>query len=106
MDPLSKTQKKKDALALQELGKRLVLLSSHQIKSIDLPAPLYQAITLAKTLKKHGALDRQMQHIGALMRRYDPQPIQDALRKIERGNRPSEGQQQAAAPADDKNPKF
>ena len=86
MDPLSKTQKKKDALSLQALGERLVHLSAHQIEGIDLPVTLYQAVILAKTLKKHGALDRQMQHIGALMRKYDPQPIQDALRRIERGN--------------------
>lgn len=86
MDPLSKTQKKKDALSLQALGERLVHLSAHQIKGIDLPATLYQAVILAKTLKKHGALDRQMQHIGALMRKSDPQPIQDALRRIELGN--------------------
>lgn len=101
MEPLSKTQKKKDALSLQALGERLVHLSTHQIKSIDLPATMYEAIILAKTLKKHGALDRQMQHIGVLMRKYDPQPIQDALRRIEQGNHlQSEEHQKSAANAD------
>lgn len=89
MEPilLSKTQKKKDALALQDLGKALVKLSVEQIKNIEMPEKLFQAVILAKKLTKHTALLRQMQHIGALMRKYDPAPIQEALQKLEQGSR-------------------
>lgn len=87
MDQLSKTQKKKDALSLQALGEQLVALSPEQLKNIDLPVNMRAAVTLAKSLKKHGALKRQMQYIGTLMRKYDPVPIQDALRRIEQGTR-------------------
>ena len=86
MEPLSKTQKKKDALALQALGEALVKLSVDQIKSIDLPEKVLQEVLLAKKLTKHTAVYRQMQHIGVLMRKYDPTPIQEALQKIARGN--------------------
>ncbi len=89
MDPLSKTQKKKDALALQLLGASLVKLSVEQIKKIDMPEKMFQAVILAKKITKHTALNRQMQHIGVLMRKYDPTAIKEALQRIEQGNRRS-----------------
>jgi ribosome-associated protein len=85
MERLSKTQKKKEALSLQALGEQLVTLSSEQLKNIDLPVDILNAVTLAKSLKKHGALLRQMQYIGTLMRKHDPAPIRDALQLIEQG---------------------
>jgi len=87
MELLSKTQKKKEALSLQALGERLVTLSAEQLKSIELPSALFNAVTLAKRLKKHGARLRQMQYIGTLMRKHDPQPVQEALQRMEQGNR-------------------
>jgi ribosome-associated protein len=87
MELLSKTQKKKEALSLQALGERLVALSDEQLKNLELPSGLLNAVTLAKKLKKHGARLRQMQYIGALMRKYDPQPVQEALQRMEQGGR-------------------
>jgi ribosome-associated protein len=83
MEQLSKTQKKQEALSLQALGEQLVTLSSEQLKTIDLSIDMLNAVTLAKSLKKHGARLRQMQYIGTLMRKHDPAPIQDALQRIE-----------------------
>jgi ribosome-associated protein len=85
MDFKSKTQKKKEATYLQELGERLVNLSAEQIKDIDLPEEIHDAVRSAKTIKSHGAYRRQMQYIGALMRKIDPGPVQEALDKIEQG---------------------
>jgi ribosome-associated protein len=85
MEQTSRTQKKNAALALQELGERLMKLSSENLKLIDLPADLYRAVLLAKALKKHGPRNRQMQYIGTLMRKCDPLPIQEALQRIEQG---------------------
>ena len=84
MDYKSKTKKKKEAEALQKMGERLVELPAEQIEDLDLPEGIYKAVTFAKTLKR-GALRRQMQYIGTLMRRYDPAPIQEALQNVERG---------------------
>ncbi|KPK02810.1 MAG: hypothetical protein AMK71_00955 [Nitrospira bacterium SG8_35_4] len=86
MDEKSKTQKKKEALSLQELGERLVKLSNELINDIELPSEIYDAVRFAKTLKKHGALRRQMQYIGTLMRKYDTLSIQEALHNLETGN--------------------
>ncbi len=81
----SKTQKKKEALSLQELGERLVKMPAEQIEYIDLPGEIYDAIQFAKTIKSNGALRRQMQYIGTLMRRIDSGPLQEALDNIEQG---------------------
>jgi ribosome-associated protein len=87
MEHISKTQKKREARVLQTLGERLVKLKAAQLSSIELPTDLLNAVLLAKTIKKFGPLDRQLQYIGTLMRRYDPQPIQEALQEIEQGTR-------------------
>ncbi len=83
---ISKTQKKKDALVLQKLGEKLIKLSAEQIEEIGLPADIYDAVKLAKTMKSHGAQRRHMQYIGTLMRKTDPAPIQEAIDSIEQGN--------------------
>ena len=85
MEYISKTQKKKEALALQDLGERLVELKDEHLKNIKLPEDLYEAVVLAKTIKKHVPRLRQMQHIGVLMRRHDSQPIQDAIKRLDEG---------------------
>jgi len=82
---LSRTQKKKAALSLQELGERLVKLSDEQLKRIDLPGNILVAVKAAKAIKKHNPLSRQMQYIGTLMRKYDPTPIREFLDAFEQG---------------------
>jgi ribosome-associated protein len=86
MERKSKTQKKKEAQALQSLGERLVTLSAGQIEDLHLPEELYDAVTFAKTLKSRGAQKRQMQYIGTLMRKIDSEPVQEALHNMEQGN--------------------
>jgi len=86
MEYKSKTKKKKEALSLQVLGNRLVELPEEQINDIDLPVEIYDAVKFAKTIKQRGALKRQMQHIGTLMRKIDPASVQEALLNIEQGN--------------------
>jgi ribosome-associated protein len=86
MEPLSRTEKKKAALSLQELGEQLVTLSNEQLRSIDLPESLFTAIQLAKKTTKHVPLLRQMQYIGTLMRKHDTAAIRELLHTIEEGN--------------------
>jgi ribosome-associated protein len=87
MEQISKTRKKEEATLLQALGEQLVTLSSDQLKNIPLPMDVLNAVTLAKSLKKHGALRRQMQYIGTLMRKHDPAPIKNALQRLDQGSR-------------------
>jgi len=85
MEIKSKTEKKRDALLLQELGEKLFKLPETQIEKIDLPEEIYSAVKFAKSIKSRGALKRQLQYIGVLMRKIDPEPIKAALRHIEEG---------------------
>ena len=71
--------------ALQKLGERLVALTPERLERISLEPELKEAIDLARTLTKHEAKRRQMQYIGALMRQENPEPIQIALERLDRG---------------------
>ena len=86
MEERSKTERKKEAHSLQELGEKLVKLSDYQVREIDLPSEIYEAVTFARSIKSHIARKRQMQYIGTLMRKIDTVPIQEAIRNIETGN--------------------
>lgn len=77
--PKSKSQIKREMLALQELGEKLVKLKPEQLKKIPLDEDLLTAILQAQTIKSHGALRRQLQYIGRLMRSCDAEPIQAAF---------------------------
>jgi ribosome-associated protein len=81
----SKSRIKREMLALQALGERLVALSPALLDKLALPEPLRGAILLAKGLKKHEARRRQMQYIGVLMREVDPEPLQQALTELGQG---------------------
>ncbi len=80
--PKSKSQLKREMDALQALGTDIVKLSAKDLTKIPLPETLADAIHEARRLKSHGALRRQMQFIGRLMRDIDPEPIQKALDAI------------------------
>lgn len=77
--PPSKSQRKRDMHALQDLGEELVRLSAEQIGRIAMPDELRDAVAEARRITKHEARRRQMQYIGRLMRDADPEPIREAL---------------------------
>ena len=77
--PPSKTKIKKQMLELQDLGKTLTGLSKEKLKELDLEENLLEAILEYKRMTKFGALNRQLQSIGRLMRDVDPAPIQAKL---------------------------
>jgi ribosome-associated protein len=85
IEPKSKSQVKREMLALQALGEELAELTADQIKKIDMPLELREALLFARTIKKREARRRQLQYIGALMREADPEPIRKALDTISRG---------------------
>lgn len=77
----SKTQIKKDMLALTNLGKTIVNFSTSDINKIPLDDELKAAIDAARTMKM-GALKRQLQYIGKLLRKRDTEDIQSAVDSI------------------------
>lgn len=75
----SKSQKKRDMHALQDMGAALVALSPDRLGRIEMPEELRGAIREAQRLTRHEARRRQMQYIGRLMRDVDPAPLREAL---------------------------
>lgn len=75
----SKTQKKKEAEELQELGLTLNALSVHQLENIEIPEKLKIALIEGKSITSNIAGRRHRQFIGALMRDVDPAAIRLAL---------------------------
>jgi ribosome-associated protein len=76
---ISKTQRKRDMQALQNLGEELVALSPDKLAGLDLPTRLLDAVLEAKRISKFGALRRQMQYLGRLMRDADADVIRSQL---------------------------
>ena len=79
----SKTKAKSEMDALQEMGKRLVEVGNDRLKKLDIPETLLDAVREAKRISSFGALRRQMQYIGKLMRDVDIEPIQEMLDEID-----------------------
>ncbi len=71
----SKSQQKREAAALQALGVELSKLSLTRLEAYPLSEKLKQTIIEAQSLKSHGAIRRQAQLIGKLMRSADVDAI-------------------------------
>ncbi|HSD59915.1 MAG TPA: ribosome biogenesis factor YjgA, partial [Burkholderiales bacterium] len=86
-EPLSKTRRKRQVEELQALGERLVQLSGERLTQVSLPEELRDAVQEARRIRSHGALRRQLQYIGRLMRAVDPGPILARLEAWEGNSR-------------------
>jgi ribosome-associated protein len=81
----SKSQRKRDAQALQALGAQLVALSPGHLAQLHLPDALREAVVAAQGMRSHGARTRQMQYIGKLMRQLDPASLRTVCEALEPG---------------------
>jgi ribosome-associated protein len=71
----SKTRRKQEMHALQDLGERLAELTPDKLAQLELPERLATAIDEYRRFNKWEARRRQMQYIGRLMRDIDAAPI-------------------------------
>lgn len=79
---VSKSEIKRDAEDLKQLGEKLVNLTKANLTKVPLDDSLKDAIELAQRLQKE-ARRRQLQYIGKLLRSINAEPIREALEKIE-----------------------
>jgi ribosome-associated protein len=81
--PPSKTRRKAEMHALQDLGAALVELEPRRLAELAteaaLPDRLVDAIRDARTITAWGGRKRQLQFVGKLMRDVDPVPIRKRL---------------------------
>ena len=79
----SKTRKKAEMHALQDLGEALVALDARRFSElaaeVALDPRLVQAIVEARSITAWGGRKRQLQYVGKLMREVDPVPIRHRL---------------------------
>lgn len=80
----SKSQLKRDAHALLDMGKEIVGLGETELATIPLDSTLRDAITHARKITSNSARKRQLHYIGKLLRKADPDPIRQALEDLRR----------------------
>jgi ribosome-associated protein len=84
-DGPSKSALKRRMLALQQLGETLVGLSEKQLGKVPIEDErLLEVIREARAMRSHGARRRHLQLIGKLMRDTDAEPIENALKDMDR----------------------
>ncbi|HEY2037490.1 MAG TPA: ribosome biogenesis factor YjgA [Steroidobacteraceae bacterium] len=75
----SKSQRKRDAHAAQDLGEALIRMRDPELDALELPERLTDAVREARRIKSRAGGARQRQYIGKLMREIDLEPIRAAL---------------------------
>ena len=86
-DRPSKSQVKRDMLALLDLGKQLVDLPVDRLKQLGLDEPLYDAIVLAQRTRSREGRRRQIHYVGKLMRKAPADAIRTQLDVWANGSR-------------------
>ena len=80
---VSKTQLKRDAKDIRDLGERIVKLSPQQRQKLPLNEEIVAALEVADKIRNtREGLRRQLQFIGKLLRNCDLEPIQLELAKL------------------------
>jgi len=80
--PPSKTRLKHEAHQLVKLGEAILKLKKDEIKKLNLPDELDEAIHTALKIKSHSGLKRQRLYIGKLLRNIDHEAIAIQLNKL------------------------
>jgi ribosome-associated protein len=87
MEERSKSEKKREMAALQELGEQLLKLSPEQLNELKIPDEIQESLALCRDLKSHSARRRQIKYIGGLMRRIDPEPLRKVVFSLEKSEK-------------------
>lgn len=83
----SKSQLKRDALAVRDLGTELSLLGAAERARVPLPEDIVDAINELNRTTKNGARKRQLGWLAKRLRKIDIEPIDAALESIRQAAR-------------------
>jgi ribosome-associated protein len=86
IDIISKSQLKREATHLQELGKTLAELKADVLESMNITDDLLEAFAEHKRLTQREAKRRHLQYIGKLMREVDAEALEQELEKQTSGS--------------------
>lgn len=87
LEEISKSQRKREADAVRDLGVRLSELGASELATIPLPDDVLSAIQELNRLKAHGARKRQLGFLAKRMRQIDVTLIDEALEKLRQSAR-------------------
>lgn len=92
----SKSQRRREALAVKSLAARLIDLSPPLLARVPLDEPVRSAVSEAQRIRSNVARKRQLQFVAKLLRRTDPEPVEQALEDIEQMARQATARQHRA----------
>ncbi|KGI77789.1 ribosome biogenesis factor YjgA [Oleiagrimonas soli] len=75
----SRSQRRRDALAVLTLAEQLVGLTPNRLAQIELPDDVRAEIANVRSIRAYGARKRQMAYLAKLMRRHDEDAFVPAL---------------------------
>jgi len=79
----SKSQRKRDARALFELGRDLTRLASSALGRLPLDPEIREAVDEARRITAHVAHKRQLQYLARLLRSVDVEPLLAAMEQAQ-----------------------
>ncbi|MBS3804588.1 MAG: DUF615 domain-containing protein [Oleiphilaceae bacterium] len=82
--PISKSQRKRDMHALQDLGKHLTELRPDQLASLPMSETLRRAIDESRRIKQNEARRRHLQYLGKIIR--NEEQLDELIREVEAAN--------------------
>ena len=91
----SRTQQRRDALAVLALATQLVDMAPARLARVDLPEDVREEITRTRATTAHGARKRQLAFLAKVMRRYDDEAF--AAVRAELGENREKQRQDTAA---------
>ena len=80
----SRTDLKRESDELQDLGKELLNLRADLFDAVGLPDKLVDALAEAKRITNFEGKRRQMQYVGKLMRKLEPELVDAARQAVQR----------------------
>lgn len=86
-DEISKSQRKREADEIRDLGARLTELGASELASIALPEAVLSAVQEYTRIKSNSARKRQMGFLAKRLRNEEIEPIKAALEKIRQAAR-------------------
>jgi ribosome-associated protein len=84
---ISKSQRKREANELLELGKQLIAMPEARLKRMPLDDDLRREIDFARSIRANGARKRQMMTVGKKLRQRDVFELVEAVQDIQNKDR-------------------
>ena len=84
---VSKSQRKRDAHELLDLGKMLISMPESRLKRMPIDADLREEVEFARSIRSNGARKRQMMTVGKMLRLRDNEQLIDAINDVDQKNR-------------------